>query len=89
MEYKFPYTFHSEEASTPWVFIITFSEGWVNIQGVEPERHHVAYEASLSYRNGRIDWGRLPTTTGLRNDKLYPAELRIYIEKLLSMKAFW
>lgn len=89
MEYKFPYTFQSEEASIPWVFIITFAEGWVSIQGMEPERNRIVYDASLSYRSGKIDWNRLPTTTGLRNDKLYPIELRTYIDKLLTMKAFW
>lgn len=89
MEYKLPYIFHSEEASIPWVFVITFSEGWVTIQGVEPERNRVAYDASLSYRDGKIDWDRLPITAGLKNDKLYPTELRTYIDKLLSMKAFW
>ena len=89
MEHKFPYTFHSTEDSIPWTFVITFDEDQVIIQGIEPERHREIYRATLLCRNDKINWDRLPTTSGLRNDKLYPSELRIYVEKLLAMKAFW
>jgi hypothetical protein len=89
MEHQLEYNFQSEDGTTPWTFKITFEDNLVLIQGIEPERHREIYSATMIVESNRINWDRLPTTPGLRNDKLYPQELRTHVEKLLAMKAFW